>query len=81
MRVKLHNGLSKPQVIEATSVVVEDDFGNPLVMAVELEAHSYVFAKLGDAEFDPLLRQLGINKTVVINEVQSKPLSNVIWMP
>lgn len=81
MRVRTHDGLRKPQIIPSTSAVVEDDYGNPLLVAVQYDDGTYMYSKLGDDDFHSLLRTLGIQKTVVIKEVCSRPLSNVIWTP
>ncbi len=80
MRIKAHHAL-QPVVLEVTRVVVEDRYGNPLVAAVEYDDGTYFYGKLGDADFEPLLRMMGINKTVVITDLQTKPLSDVIWTP
>lgn len=80
MRVRLHNGLKQPLVSEATSVVVEDELGNIVFAAQTLGGGRIQFTHMDDPEYQQILRQLGIFKTVIIKDVPPQaPLSNVIW--
>lgn len=80
MRVRFQSKL-QPTVAPADSVVIEDDLGNPLFVASQL-TDSIIFADARDADFHALIRQLGIDKVVSVNEVAPKPLNkNVIWTP
>jgi hypothetical protein len=82
MRVKLHNGLKQPLVQEATSVVVEDELGNVIFAAQTLGNGLIQFTHMDDPEYQAILRQMGITKTVVIKDAPPQaPLSNVIWTP
>lgn len=82
MRVRQHNGLRQPQVTEATSVVVEDDFGNVIFAAQRDAAGVLTFTHMDDPNYQVILRRLGIFKTAVITDVvDEKSLSNVIWTP
>lgn len=81
MRVKLHNGLAQPLVVEATSVVVEDDYGNVLFAGQQQDPHNVIFTWLGDKDYQQTLRMLGIHKRLIIQDIPEKPLSNVLWTP
>ena len=81
MKVILHNALRQPQRLDATSVVVEDDFGNPIAVAIEHSRNAIVFSGVGQADFAALLKYLGIDKTVVLNDISDRPLSDILWKP
>ncbi len=82
MLVRQHNGLRNPQVSEATSVIVEDEFGNVIFAAQRDAAGVVTFTHMDDPNYQLMLRRLGIFKTAIINDVTGeKPLSNVIWTP
>jgi len=70
MRVVLHNKLQKPQKIEATRIVVEDDYGNPIAVLIQIEPN-HIMAELADDEdkFNRFLRSVGIDRTLVIDKV------------
>lgn len=79
MRVKLQQKL-QPVEHRADSVVVEDELGNPIYVALQHDNH-IICASVGDDDFHALLRALGINKTVTVTDLQPKPVENVIWTP
>lgn len=81
MRIKVHNGLQRPQVLEASSVVIEDDHGNVLFAGQQQDPHNIIYTWLGDKDYQQVLRMLGIHKRLVIQDIPEKPLSNVIWTP
>lgn len=81
MKVKLHNALHGPLVVDATSVVVEDEKGNVIFAGQELGHNGIKFTHMDDPNYHTELRELGINKTVLIQDVKEQPLSNVIWTP
>lgn len=79
MLVKTQHSL-QPVEQKAHSVVVEDDLGNPIFVAIQVD-EAIVHATAGDKEFHSLLRALGITKTVVVSEFKPKPIQNVVWTP
>jgi hypothetical protein len=79
MRVKTQHCL-QPVDIAAHSVVLEDDLGNPIFVAVQLK-DSIVYSSAGDSDFHSMLSTLGINKTVTVSEFKPKPAKNIIWTP
>ena len=80
MKIQIHNGLQDPQTIPVTRVVVLDEFDNPIAVAVEAEKGVIIaetLSKETEAQFNALLRGLGIQKTVIAHEPQQKPLSEI----
>jgi hypothetical protein len=78
MRVIVHDKLQRPQVIEASRVLVEDNFGNPMALAMvvgldpagrELILTAHVGEAGGPQAFLHVLREMGIDKTVVVTDV------------
>lgn len=57
----------EPTVARGNLVIVEDELGNPLVVAVRTSDRMTLVASSSDPDFNTLLRRLGINR-VVINE-------------
>jgi hypothetical protein len=66
--VEIHDHLGKPVRIKATRVVVYDDFGNPLSMTLSRGPNWAQSAHAGDDNFEALLEELGIRRTVVVTE-------------
>jgi len=79
MLVKTQHSL-QPVEQKAHSVVVEDDLGNPLFVAIQVD-EAVVYSTVGEKDFHPMLRALGINKTVVVTDFQPKSLQNIVWTP
>lgn len=73
MKIQLHNGLQAPQEINATRVLVLDKFDQPVALAVEVDDGLIIAETASNtAEFRALLRNLGINKTFVVHDVEQK---------
>jgi hypothetical protein len=74
MQVVTHDKFRQPQRAKATRVIIEDDFGNPIGVFLQVEAN-HVIAEIADNEerFNALLRQLGVNKTLVVDTVKPQP--------
>lgn len=79
MRVKAQHSL-QPIEQKAHSVVVEDDLGNPLFVAIQVD-EAVVYSTVGEKDFHSLLRALGIDKTVAVSEFQPKSLQKIVWTP
>jgi len=58
-----------PQVIEGTSVIVEDALGNPLAVIVETSERMNLVVTVNDKDFNNVLTRLGLNKIVVNTEM------------
>jgi hypothetical protein len=77
VKLLVHRNLRDVQVIEATRVVVEDNHGNPIAVALEF-APNQILAVTADApEFNDVLAGMGIRKTVVVTDVDQTPLNEV----
>jgi hypothetical protein len=67
----------QPTVANAHSVVVEDNFGNILFVAVEADAGTIVTAQAGDSNFQSLLKALGIDKATIVHNVKVKSIDDI----
>lgn len=66
LTVKAIAELTKGAVeIPARTVIIEDSFGNPLVVVCEVAEQTTVVVKGEDPSFDRVLHGLGIDKIVV----------------
>lgn len=81
MRIKAHNGFGQPIVIPVTSIVVEDDAGNVLFAAQQSGPRQIDYTHTDDPDYHRMLKVLGIRKSLIIEDIQTKPLENVIWTP
>lgn len=79
MLVKTQHSL-QPAEQKAHSVVVEDDLGNPLFVAIQVD-EAVVYSTAGEKDFHSLLRAIGVDKTVVVSDFQPKSLQNIVWTP
>lgn len=87
MKVIIHDNLQRPQIVEATRVLVCDDLGNPVSLSLRVgstpEGHdliltAHVAEPGGEAAFNSLLREMGIDKTVVVTDAAAaKPLQQI----
>ena len=76
MRIKSQHNL-QPTVTDAHSVILEDDFGNILFVAVAASDNTIVTATAGDANFKPLLAALGIDKVTIVQNVTPASIDEV----
>jgi hypothetical protein len=79
MKLITHNNLQQPTVSEVTRLLVEDIEGNPILIALEYAPGMILAAHAGDAEFNNLLKNLGIDKVVVCTDVKEKPADQVLF--
>lgn len=79
MRVKLQHNL-QPHEQPAHSVVIEDEAGNPIFVALQLN-ESIIYADAREQDFQSLLKAAGVNKSVAVTEVKPKPMQNLLWTP
>jgi hypothetical protein len=77
MKIEFHNNLGNPQSVEVTRVVVYDQHDNPVAVAVEVEPGAIITGTAEHADFNELLRGLGLNKTVVVQTVEQVPLREI----
>lgn len=79
MLVKTQHRLH-PAEQKAHSVVIEDDLGNPIFVALQVD-EAIIYSTPGEKDFHVMLRALGIEKTVAVTEFKPKPLENIVWTP
>lgn len=70
MKLHVHNDLRQPQQIEATRVLITDRFDNPIVVVVEVGSGFTIAEVAGSPKFDTVLKSLGIDKTVIVQDMQ-----------
>jgi hypothetical protein len=56
-------------VTDNTLVVIEDDFGNPIVVVVQVQPRVYTVIKADEPDFNKVLGGLGIDKIVVNDQI------------
>ena len=70
MRVVASGGLQdRPVVTDASTVVVYDQYDNPITVVVEVRPGVYTYAAANDPDFNRILSGLGIDKVVVNTEL------------
>jgi hypothetical protein len=79
VKVKLQHKL-QPSEHQAHSVIIEDHAGNPIFVALQLD-DQIIYSEAGEPDFHAMLKALGVDKTVVVNEIQPKPIQNMLWTP
>jgi hypothetical protein len=65
-------GLETIAVDNVSMAIVEDSFGNPLVVVVQIQNDppAYTVVQADDPDFNRVLAGLGIDKVVAINRIQ-----------
>jgi len=79
MLVKTQHHL-QPVEQKAHSIIVEDDMGNPIFVAIQVD-EAIVYSTPGEKDFHNVLRALGVDKTVVVTDFKPKPIQNLVWTP
>ena len=75
LHVEATQNLQPLPVLRASRVVIYAQDGvTPLVVAVEWRPGEFFVSKAGDADFVQTLRNLGIDRSVVVEQVQPSPL-------
>lgn len=80
MKLLIHNSLGQVQEIQATRVVVLDQNDTPVALAVEPDRGIIIAATAseeGQHEFNSILRNLGIDKTVIVTDAKQRPLPEI----
>lgn len=77
MKIEIHNRLGDPQVIECTRVIVRDCYDQPLAVSIEYDDHTIITAHADDPDFHQMLRDCGINKTVIVTRPQQISLPEI----
>ena len=72
LRAEILDDKGQPVKIKATRIVIYDETtGNPLSLVVEFHPGAYYTSQVGDKDFNSLLESLGINKTVLVDKMDS----------
>jgi hypothetical protein len=58
------------KIAKGSTVVVEDELGNPLVVVIETSQRMNMVVTCNDSDFNQVLQQLGINKVVIDEPMQ-----------
>jgi hypothetical protein len=74
MYVEIHDHLGNPLRIPATRVVVYDDYGNPLSLTIQRAPGWVQSTHAGDANYEELLEELGIRRTVIVTAHDARRL-------
>ena len=77
MKLHIHRNMRNVQTVEATRVVVEDDHGNPIALALEFAPGQILAVTADSSDFNAVLASLGIKKTVLVEDVHQTPLDQV----
>ena len=80
MKLLIHRNLREIQEIEATRVVVLDQYENPIAVAVEVSPGVIMAETVSEktaGSFNQLLQNLGIDKTVMVSDVKTRPVSEL----
>jgi hypothetical protein len=76
MYIEIHNHLGEPQRLPVTRVVVYQDDGTPLALAVsyaKIGEHEQTFASVaGQADFNGLLHNLGLRQTTLVTDLEQR---------
>jgi hypothetical protein len=73
--IQFHDGFSRPTTLHVTRVVLTDDLGNPIMAAVDHGDKSFSVTHISEGQeaFQKGLKDLGIHKTVIIEDLQEQP--------
>lgn len=66
-------GGKSPSAVSCTRLVVRDDHGNPIMLAVMYSDDQILCAHQGDDDFETLLNALGIEASVVLRRFSISP--------
>lgn len=71
MRVEIRNGPQDVQIYEATSVLVYDNYGNPICVTAEASPNRLTTTRIKDPDFKEKLHQLGVHRVVKVAEIET----------
>ncbi len=83
MYVELIGRDGQPHRIEISQLALYHDNGTPLAVAVQIDPLNVHVSHVKDPTFATDLTKLGIRKTVVVEELQSRPplAGSRLWRP
>ena len=70
--VEYHDGFTNPVTTHVTRILLTDDAGNPVFAATDNGDRSFSITHIGEgqAEFTKGLREMGISKTVMVQDAK-----------
>lgn len=77
MRIKNQYNL-QPTEFESHAVTIEDQYGNIIVAAIELDDGVIVASKAGDTDFSGLLKLLQIDKVTTVTDIMPKSVKEMV---
>jgi hypothetical protein len=66
MRLEAHSRFGPPVVIEVTRLVIRDEHGNTVALAVQMDAGWVFVSHAGDPEFNHALATMGLDRAEVV---------------
>lgn len=76
MRVKTQYNL-QPTEFEAHTVIVEDNSGNIIFVAVSMDDGTILAAQAGEPDFPAFLRMLNIDKVTQVTTIKPKSITEM----
>jgi hypothetical protein len=73
LRVEILGEDGTPRKLKATRLVVYDEAtDNPISLVIEFHPGAYYTSQVGDDDFNSLLENLGVNKTMLVDTLDIK---------
>lgn len=76
MRIKNQYHL-QPAELESHAVTLEDNYGNIIFVAIELDGGAIMAAKANDPDFEMLLKVLNIDKVTTVTTIKPKSVQEM----
>lgn len=77
MYIEVHDQLGHVVRMKVTRVIAFDDAGNPLSVAVEWQPGAHFLSQVDQPDFNQVLHNLGLNKTVVCTDLDPVPIQEI----
>ena len=77
IKAVVHDHLMNGRVLAGTRVLVHDKFDNPVALVMEMPDGSVVTSHWADPEWNTILYNLGVKKTLIVHDVPNVPLDQV----
>lgn len=74
MYIEIHDKLGGARRLQCTRVVVHDDLGNPVALAVEYQEGLIMASTAEHEDFNRMLYNLGLDKVVIVKPMTVNPL-------
>ena len=74
MKIIVHDRFKDPVIIEATSLIVLDDYDNAIMGALWHQPGHIQVAHTEDGDFETLMQLLGHKRKTVVDEYKGQPV-------